>query len=260
MSGDGGDELFMGYGHYNLYKRLKKIYNVVPSIGRNLLSSLLYMRKGKFERGSRLFKLKNDDNLMVRIWAEEQYMFTEPEISELLGESYSHQSLMPKWENINSMPIDDFEKISLFDYSQYLSHNLMYKMDSASMANSLEVRNPYLDYRVVELAMNMPLSCKINNGEQKYLMKKLLERFLPKHLVYRTKWGFPAPVGDWLYKELKHLPDIWLNEDRIRKQGIFNPKEVRKWVTTFQSGKHYHYKRLWSLIIFQMWHQEYIDN
>jgi asparagine synthase (glutamine-hydrolysing) len=134
----------------------------------------------------------------------------------------------------------------------------MYKMDSASMANSLEVRNPYLDYRVVEQAISMPLNCKINNGEQKYLMKKLLERYIPKHLVYRTKWGFPAPVGDWLYKELKHLPDMWLNEDRIRKQGIFNPAEVTRWVKSFKEGKHYHYKRIWSLIIFQMWYQEYM--
>lgn len=260
MSGDGGDELFMGYGYYNLYKKLKSIYNKVPAIGRELLSKLLYMRGGKYERGSRLFQLKHDDGLLVRIWAEEQYMFKEEEISELFGEKYTHKSLIPSWQNINSMPIDDFEKISLFDYTQYLSNNLMYKMDSASMANSLEVRNPYLDYRLVELAMNMPLSCKINNGEQKYLMKKLLERYLPKHLVYRYKWGFPAPIGEWLYKDLRHLPDVWLSEDRIRQQGIFDPKAVSKWVASFRQGKQYHYKRIWSLIIFQMWYKEYMED
>lgn len=258
MSGDGGDELFMGYGYYNVYKQLKKIYKRVPSVGRRLLSFLLYIKGGKYERASRLLQFTGSDDLMVKIWSEEQYMFNEKEISLLLGESYKHQSLLPAWQKINSMPVDDFEKISLFDYTQYLSHNLLYKMDSASMANSLEVRNPYLDYRLVELVMNMPLSCKVKNGEQKYLMKKLLERYLPKHLVYRRKWGFPAPLGEWLYKELKHLPDIWLNENRIKEQGIFNHKQVNKWVTTFRQGKHYHYKRIWALIIFQMWYDEYM--
>lgn len=257
MSGDGGDELFMGYGYYSVYKKLKPIYKYMPSIGRNLLSQALKMKGGKYERGSRLFQLQGGDDVFVRIWAEEQYMFTEPEISRLVGEKYNNTTITTEWQKINQLPLDDFQKISLLDITKYLAHNLLYKMDSASMANSLEVRNPLLDYRLMEFALNTPTSLKIKNGEQKYLMKKLLERYLPKELVYRKKWGFPAPVGEWLYGDLKHLPDQWLNKDRITKQGLLDYSEVKKWLDEFRTGKVYHSKRIWSLIIFQMWYEKY---
>ena len=157
------------------------------------------------------------------------------------------------------MPLSDFEKISLFDIEQYLAYNLLYKMDIASMANGLEVRNPYLDYRLMEYSFNLPQNLKVNNGTQKYLMKKLLERYLPKELVYRRKWGFPAPLGDWMSRDLSYLLDKWLSPQRIKAQGIFNEKVVAKFVAEFRAGKKYHDKRLWALIFFQMWYAKYID-
>lgn len=127
------------------------------------------------------------------------------------------------------------------------------------MANSLEVRNPYVDYRLMEFSYNLPEHFKINNGTPKYLMKKLLERYLPKELVYRKKWGFPAPLGNWLSGELSYLIDKWLTPQRIRQQGLLNEKDVAKYVTEFRNGKKYHDKRLWSMIFFQMWYSKYID-
>jgi asparagine synthase (glutamine-hydrolysing) len=132
-------------------------------------------------------------------------------------------------------------------------------MDSASMANSLEVRTPYLDYRLVEFSVNLPLRFKINNGTQKYLMKKLLERYIPHDLVYRKKWGFPAPVGDWLYKDLHYMIDKWLSKEKIRSIGILDDAIAGKVLKEFSSGKKFHYKRIWSMIIFQMWYDKYIS-
>ena len=152
----------------------------------------------------------------------------------------------------------DFEKISLFDIDQYLAHNLLYKMDSASMANSLEVRNPYLDYSVMEYSFNLPQDYKIRNGTQKYLMKEVLRRYLPDDLIFRRKWGFPAPVGDWLDKELNHLIEKWLNPELLKRQGIFNPAAVKGYLDSFKQGKKFHYKRIWSLIFFQMWYDKYV--
>lgn len=90
-------------------------------------------------------------------------------------------------------------------------------------------------------------------------MKKLLKRYLPDELVYRKKWGFPAPVGDWLSKELAYLIDKWLAPEHIKVQGLFNEKRISYYVNEFRSGKKYHDKRLWSIIIFQMWHSKYIE-
>jgi asparagine synthase (glutamine-hydrolysing) len=258
MSGDGGDELFMGYGYYELYRKIKKLYQLDGGIGRRILSAAFSMGDKRYQRGSRLFRLPAKD-LMVHLWAEQQYSFSEKEIAKLTGDKYEAASIRDTWRKIDALPLHDYEKISLFDIDQYLSNNLLYKMDSASMSNSLEVRNPFLDFRLMEFSYNLPVEYKIRNGEHKYLMKKLLERYLPKELVYRKKWGFPAPVGNWLYRELSYLIDKWLNPELIRKQSIFNADEINKYVTAFRNGKDFHYKRLWSVIVFQMWYDKYIN-
>lgn len=258
MSGDGGDELFMGYGYYPLYKKLKRLYSVMPSLGRQVMRSSFQYMGERYERASRTLTLPSQ-NMFAHLWSEQQYMFTEREIGLLTGEAYRNDTVVREWEDIDKLPLDDYEKVSLFDISQYLAHNLLYKMDSASMANSLEVRNPFLDYRLMEFAFNLPVDLKIRNGEHKYLMKKLLERYIPKELVYRKKWGFPAPVNKWLLGELSPLIDQWLNTDRISRQGLLDAAQVEKYVKAFRAGKNYHYKRVWSLIVFQMWHHRYME-
>jgi asparagine synthase (glutamine-hydrolysing) len=123
----------------------------------------------------------------------------------------------------------------------------------------LEVRNPYLDYRLLEYSVNLPLHYKVSGKTQKYLMKKVLERYLPKELVYRRKWGFPAPIGDWLYKDLGYLIDRWLTRDQLQKHGLFDPLFVEKLLKEFRAGKKFHYKRIWSIIVFQMWYAAYFE-
>jgi asparagine synthase (glutamine-hydrolysing) len=259
LSGDGGDELFMGYGYYGLYKRLKSFYRNFPRFARNATAGMMSLMNQRYQRASRLLGFSNDEDLLVNIWSQEQYMFTQSEISELLGVPYKNETVSADWKRISKLDLEDEEKISLFDINNYLTNNLLYKMDSASMANSLEVRTPYLDYRLVEFCVNLPLKFKINNGTHKYLMKKLLERYIPHDLVYRTKWGFPAPVGEWLYKDLRYLIDKWLSREMILNAGILDDLFVRKILKEFLAGKIYHHKRVWSMIIFQMWYYKYMD-
>jgi asparagine synthase (glutamine-hydrolysing) len=257
MSGDGGDELFMGYGYYDLYSRIKRMFRLDPGIGRRMIHALFSIKGGRYERAARIMKLPKRD-LFVHLWAEQQYMYSEREIGRLLDIKDTHLTIKEDWRRIDQMNLSDNEKISLFDIDQYLAYNLLYKMDSASMANSLEVRNPYLDYRVMEFSYNLPEQFKLNNGTAKYLMKKLLLRYLPNELVYRKKWGFPAPVGDWMKRDLSYLLDKWLNPALIKKQGIFNEKMVAEYCTAFRNGKSFHDKRIWSLIFFQMWYDKYM--
>jgi asparagine synthase (glutamine-hydrolysing) len=259
MAGDGGDELFMGYGYYQLYKKIKRLYRVDAGIGRHLLAGLFNNMSPRYQRAARMMRLPSDD-LFVHLWSEDQYMFSEKEVRKLMHSDYSNHSVRDAWRKIDAMDLHDYEKISLLDIDQYLAHNLLYKMDAASMANSLEVRNPYLDYRLMEYSFNLPLSSKIRNGTQKYLMKELLRQYIPDHMVFRRKWGFPAPVGDWLDKKLAYLLDSLLNERLLQRQGIFDAKEVRRYVDAFRAGKKFHYKRLWAIIFFQMWYARYMEN
>ena len=187
-------------------------------------------------------------------------MFSENEISSLFAEEYKHQTLSADWEKISGMSIHPFEKIALFDIKNYLADNLLYKMDIASMASSLEVRVPYLDHNLVEYAVNVPLEYKIKGKEQKHLMKKALQKYLPDDLVYRKKWGFPAPIGNWLQTELSFMIDKYLSETELKKHGLFNAEFVKKMVAKFRGGETFHYKRVWALIVFQMWFNRYIEN
>lgn len=259
LSGDGGDELFMGYGYYDLYRKIKRLYRLDAGLGRHAIKTVFGVMGSRYNRASRLFNLPNE-NLLVHLWSEQQYMFAEKEIKSLLNLKNTSLTIKDEWSRINELPLSDFEKISLFDIEQYLAYNLLYKMDSASMANSLEVRNPYLDFRVMEYAFNLPEPYKINNGRPKYLMKKLLEKYLPQDLVYRRKWGFPAPLGNWLSGDLSYLIDKWLNPQRIQQQGILNEKEVTRYVSEFRGGKTFHDKRIWSMIFFQMWYTKYMES
>jgi len=258
LSGDGGDELFMGYGYYGLYDRLKKFYRAYPSFVRRTTAGMMSLMNQRYQRAARLLGFENDKELFVNVWSQEQYMFTRQEIAALTGIPSENKVIGSDWERISKLDMLDDEKISLFDINNYLTNNLLYKMDSASMANSLEVRTPYLDYRLVEFCVNLPRRFKIKNGTQKYLMKKLLERYIPHDLVYRKKWGFPAPVGDWLYNDLGYMIDRWLSKESIAGAGLFDESLVKKLVKEFRSGKKYHHKRVWALIIFHMWYYKYI--
>lgn len=260
LSGDGGDELFMGYGYYNWQNRIEKISKVGGYPARKIAATLLNLLKNQGKRAARIVDYQDYDNLWLHIWSQEQYMFTENEISILFNDKYKHSTLSSDWERISAMNIHPFEKIALFDINNYLADNLLYKMDIASMASSLEVRVPYLDHNLVEYAINVPLSYKIKSKEQKYLMKKSLEKYLPNDLIYRKKWGFPAPIGTWLQTELNFMIDKYLSEAELKKHNLFNLSFVQNLVAKFSSGETFHYKRIWALIVFQMWFNKYIEN
>lgn len=256
LSGDGGDELFMGYNTYVWYNRLKKVEKAGGSLARNAVKLGLSLT-GKTRRASRLFAHEGMDKMMLHMWSEEQGMFSEKEINNLIGKGDYNFTPATTWQEIDKLDIDDKEKISLFDISHYLADNLLYKMDIASMASSLEVRLPYLDYRFVEYALNLPVSLKIKQNEQKYLMKKSLEQYIPNELIYRQKWGFPAPVGNWMLGSHAFLIDQYLNQKYIETQGIFQYAPVKKLVDDFRSGKFFHFKRVWALVVFQLWYEEH---
>ena len=259
LSGDGADELFMGYGYYHWYHRIQKISKYGGYAARKLTTQVLSWLDQRKQRAARVFDYADFQRIWLHVWSQEQYMFSEKEVGWLLDTPYQHQSTWQDWKKINELDIHPFEKISLFDTLHYLPYNLLYKMDIASMASALEVRVPYLDHHLVEFALNVPLELKVQGSEQKFLMKKTLEKYLPHELIYRKKWGFPAPVGDWLQQDLAYLIDKYLNPKRLKKQGLFNPHMVQNFVNLFQQGKQYHYKRVWALIVFQMWYAHYID-
>jgi asparagine synthase (glutamine-hydrolysing) len=144
------------------------------------------------------------------------------------------------------------------DLNVYLTEDILVKVDTASMANSLEVRVTFLDYRIIELALSMPGNLKILGSQRKIVLKKAFERLLPPSILTRRKEGFSIPLKNWLRKELRPAMLDVLSADEIRAGGLFQPEAVERLVQQHLSGTQNHAHRLWCLMVFQLWTKKYL--
>ena len=146
------------------------------------------------------------------------------------------------------------EKMMLQDILSYMTDDVLCKVDRASMFNSLETRQPFLDQRIFEESSKIPLKFKINNNSGKYILKKLLFNKLPKNLFKKIKTGFAFPIDDLLQTSLYEWCNDLLDYKLIKDQGFFNPKTVEFIKQNHLSKKLNFNKEIWSLLMFQSWY------
>jgi asparagine synthase (glutamine-hydrolysing) len=152
---------------------------------------------------------------------------------------------------------DDFQRLLYLSLKLYLQDDILVKVDRASMANSLEVRAPYLDYRLVEFAARLPLRYKLRGLQTKYLLKRVAASLIPRRIVHRPKKGFGIPLSRWLGCELQPLLNEYFSEDRLRKEGFFRPEYIRRLADEHKRRVRDHRKLLWTLLIFELWCERY---
>lgn len=248
LSGDGGDELFMGYGAYHWTKRLED--NKLQ-----LLRKPIYLASklgnSRIKRAGTVLNYPDEMQIPSHIFSQEQYLFSRNEIGSLLLPEAREEIILNELPQV-ARTLSATENQALFDINYYLREDLLTKVDRASMKYSLEVRVPLLDYNIVEFALNLNENLKIHNGTSKYLLRQVLYEYVPSELFDRPKWGFSIPLCEWLRKDLHYLIDDYLNENLILKTNIFNPKVVRSLVRKFENGRNdYLYNRLWQIILVQ---------
>ena len=254
LSGDGGDELFHGYGAYNWAKRLN---NPVVKGLRKPIASILSKHSNRSKRASELFRYQNKSQIKSHIFSQEQYLFSFPELNKLLV----NEPISDINEEINAQRIlTKVEEQAIFDLKYYLKDDLLTKVDRASMYYSLEARVPMLDHEVVEFAINLHPSLKIKNREQKYLLKQLLYDYVPKQYFDRPKWGFAIPLNKWLKTDLSYLLTEFLSKDIVEKYNLVKFSEIEKLKNKFYNGHDYLYNRLWALIVLHSNLKKYFDN
>ncbi|MBK9354124.1 MAG: asparagine synthase (glutamine-hydrolyzing) [Bacteroidetes bacterium] len=266
LSGDGGDELFAGYNkHYGEFKMREGKWDA------KVLSSLLPLwkflpksRNGKWGNKIRQFQRFAESmnaSPADRYWNLATFL-SENEVQHLLNnfvvsnEQNTRKSLFTSHMSASGTLND-----SLFaDVNLVLPGDMLTKVDSMSMLNSLEVRTPFLDYRVVEFAFSLPVESKINNTLKKRIVQDTFRSILPSELYNRPKKGFEVPLLPWFKKELKSLiTDDLLSDSFIRQQGFFNPIYIQKTLQKLYSNNPGDTHALvWALIVFQHWYKKNI--
>lgn len=249
LSGDGGDELFHGYG---MYRWAEKLSNPFLSALRKPIYRLSAYLSSRMQRAGQLFDYAEDSPKPTHIFSQEQYLFKENELPGLLrvpvGDLDALNRILPTRRKLTPAEIQAF-----WDYGHYLKDDLLVKIDRASMRFSLECRVPLLDHRIAEFAANLHPSLKIQGGTMKYLLKEVLYAYLPEQLFDRPKWGFSIPLAKWLNHELAFLVDRYAGKTIVEQYGLLHYAAVEKLKNDFHNGATHLYNRLWLVVVLHWW-------
>lgn len=269
LSGDGGDESFAGYDRYKANK-IADIWNVIPANIRKKLFALIEKmpestQKKDFGRNLkkflRYFHLSNQERYIA--WMSN---FSYRQKEKLYSSEFKNNlTTIDRGDYLlgaySKSMTKDFVDATLFvDIMTYLPCDLLVKMDIASMANSLEVRSPFLDQDLMEFVWAMPSSLKLHGFTTKYILKKTLAEILPARILQRKKSGFGVPIGRWIREELRNFTYDALLGTKAVGRGYFNENIIRQLLDEHISGKIDHAQRLWSLLNLEVWHRVFIDN
>ncbi len=262
LSGDGGDELFGGYDRYMPHPRVVAFDRYSPRAlrhvaaiaaarlphgarGRNFLRHVGRDEQGRYLDSIRFFGADEKPELLT---LDVQRQLDGPEPETLLARHFERFSQLP-WPS----------QMMRFDAETYLPEDVLTKVDRMSMAHSIESRVPLLDNEVIAFASALPAALKIKNGRRKHLLKQVAATLLPREILERRKQGFGVPLGTWFRGNLRELfADTLLSPSSLQR-GYFEPAFVRRIVNEHLAGKRDHTLRLWQLVVFEKWHEQYLD-
>ncbi|MBQ1766557.1 MAG: amidotransferase 1, exosortase A system-associated [Aquincola sp.] len=260
LSGDGGDETFGGYRRYKLHMMEERMRSSLPASVRTPLFGFLGRVYPKADWAPRVFRAKTTFEGMART-SVQAYFHSMSQIRQPARSRLYSQRLKSELCGYSAMEVfnrhaaragtdDPLALIQYIDMQTYLVGDINTKVDRASMAHSLEVREPLMDHELVEWAATLPSALKLQGGNGKKVFKKALEPALPHDVLYRPKMGFAVPLARWFRGPLRERVRSSLLQGPMLDGGWFNPAEIRQMVQDHESGRHDHSTPLWSLLMF----------
>jgi asparagine synthase (glutamine-hydrolysing) len=268
LSGDGGDELFAGYETYAA-DRVARRYLMLPRMVRQRLVEPLARqirptasKKGLVNKGLRFIEgmVQSQDvgHARWRVFLNEttrRTLFTADAVAAMRTPVDQHIVALYS----DAAGRSRLDQALFVDLYSFLPDDILTKVDRMSMAVSLEARVPFLDKEVIELAFRVPDRLKIRNGQTKWILKQVAERYLPKNVVYRPKEGFSAPVKHWIATTHRTLVEELLDPTVLKADGIFRPETVSRLIEEHVTGRRNHSHQLWCLLMFQAWKRRWLE-
>ena len=263
LSGDGGDELWAGYSRHRVERweqqaraALGPTAPVAGLLGRALPLSV------KGARSLRHLASRPDQAYAIK----HAYGMFEPDAKGRLytadfGAAVRHADPFAHFRDAYARcrSIDPLDRGLYVDVRTYMVDDILTKVDRMSMAVSLEAREPLLDHRLLEFAARVPTSLKLKDGRGKHLLRRVLERKVPRAILERGKHGFEAPIGEWLRGPLAPMAESLLGDGRLRDRGVFDDREVRRLWREHRESRADHRHRLWQLMMLELWFRQFID-
>ncbi len=273
LSGDGGDEVFGGYNKYfqmqGLFSALGKLpegtgpllAGAIRSVPRGAWSALAHLIPEKQrppQLDDKMAKLAgvlgggrdNFYRLVISHWPE----------TEALVPGSAPPLFIADDPHIASLIANPVERMQYLDSVTYLPDDILTKVDRASMAVSLEARVPLIDHRVVAFSWQLKPEWKARPGRSKYLLRRVLDRYVPRSLIERPKMGFAVPINSWLRGPSKDWAEGLLDEARLEREGILAPAPIREKWQEHLSGKRNWQYLLWDVLMFQAWKERWLPN
>jgi asparagine synthase (glutamine-hydrolysing) len=269
ITGEGGDELFAGYEHYKIISMTEKylgnkqrfLHTLVPvfikKIPKGFLNTFFPYSSALGEEGVKRFDdyIKSFGNLS-KSYLSIVSIFNQSELNELYGKQYNVVELVEQYLN---QPLSTIDRLLLVETKVQLPDNLLMKVDKMTMAFSIESRAPLLDHKLAEFVSTIPWDMKLHGQKSKYILKKVMAKFLPREITKRKKQRFFVPIDIWFNGELKDIVIQMFSESEVKKRHCFNYYYIKKIFDNFEKSKLYYSRQLWNLLNFELWCRIFMD-
>jgi asparagine synthase (glutamine-hydrolysing) len=259
LSGDGADDMFASYGHHRLVWPLAQLHRArEQGADESNIDMSFFKGREDFVRGLGGYTPPE--------WRLAYAAFMEHEKQMLLTESgrallmpYSTAGFLKDIYDRCDQSADELNRMLYLDINTLLPNEILYFNDMLSMAHSMEVRTPFLDFRLAELACSIPGTLKIRDGKLKYILRRVAERYVPREILERPKEGFVLPKNTWLREGMYPMLGEVLAPSRLSLHGFFNPEYVASLIARFLKGDDALTFKIWTLLVFQIWYEEYLS-
>jgi asparagine synthase (glutamine-hydrolysing) len=274
LSADGGDEVFCGYSKYFALNKIDNLFNskfkkailkfFINFLSENNVESLNNLLpknikqtniKDKFNKFKRTINTTNQQNMFINASSLVNII----DIKKLLkiSDIDFNKTNFSSFNKIENQSV--LNKMMLTDYKTFMLDDVLTKVDRATMSVSLEGREPLLDHRIAQYLAKVPDKLKYKNNQGKYLLRKILYKYIPKEMIDKPKSGFNIPLDEWLKKDLKYLIDKYLDNKLIIKDDIFHVSEIEKLKEDFFNlNKSDDINKIWLILMFQMWKEKWL--